>query len=70
VGFAKSSAATKNRVGLGRVGLNSIIASIGPVPTENAIRRELSLPKTLSGANAFEISDIARMNIGAHQQGV
>jgi hypothetical protein len=26
----------------------------------------LSLPKMLSGANAFEISDIERMNIGAH----
>jgi hypothetical protein len=24
----------------------------------------------LSGANAFEISDIERMNIGAHQPGV
>ena len=30
----------------------------------------LSLPKMLSGANAFEISDIERMNIGAHQPGV
>ena len=30
----------------------------------------LSLPKMLSGANAFEISDIERMNIGAHQLGV
>jgi hypothetical protein len=30
----------------------------------------LSLPKMLSGTNAFEISDIARMNIGAHQPGV
>jgi len=29
-----------------------------------------SLPKMLSGANAFEISDIERMNIGAHQPGV
>jgi hypothetical protein len=29
----------------------------------------LSLPKMLSGPNAFEISDIERMNIGAHQQG-
>jgi hypothetical protein len=29
----------------------------------------LSLPKMLSGANAFEISDIERMNIGAHQPG-
>jgi len=26
----------------------------------------LSLPKILSGADAFEISDIERMNIGAH----
>ena len=26
----------------------------------------LSLPKMLSGANAFEISDIERMNIRAH----
>jgi hypothetical protein len=24
----------------------------------------------LSGANAFEISDIERMNIGAHQPGI
>jgi hypothetical protein len=32
--------------------------------------KELSLPKILSGANAFEISDIERMNIGAHQPGV
>jgi len=31
---------------------------------------QLSLPKMLSGANAFEISDIERMNIGAHQPGV
>ena len=31
---------------------------------------DLSLPKMLSGANAFEISDIERMNIGAHQPGV
>jgi hypothetical protein len=30
----------------------------------------LSLPKKLSGANAFEISDIERMNIGAHQLGI
>jgi hypothetical protein len=30
---------------------------------------ELSLPKMLSGANTFEISDIERMNIGAHQPG-
>jgi hypothetical protein len=30
----------------------------------------LPLPKMLSGANAFEISDIERMNIGAHQPGV
>ncbi len=30
----------------------------------------LSLPKMLSGANAFEISDIERMNIRAHQPGV
>ena len=30
----------------------------------------LSLPKMLSGANAFEISDIERMNIGAHPPGV
>jgi hypothetical protein len=30
----------------------------------------VSLPKMLSGANAFEISDIERMNIGAHQPGV
>ncbi len=28
------------------------------------------LPKMLSGANAFEISDIERMNIGAHQPGI
>jgi hypothetical protein len=28
----------------------------------------LSLPKMLSGANAFEISDIERRNIGAHQR--
>jgi hypothetical protein len=32
--------------------------------------RGLSLPKMLSGANAFEISDIEKMNIGAHQPGV
>jgi hypothetical protein len=30
----------------------------------------LFLPKMLSGANAFEISDIERMNIGAHRLGV
>jgi hypothetical protein len=30
----------------------------------------LSLPKMLSAANAFEISDIERMNIGTHQPGV
>ena len=30
----------------------------------------MSLPKMLSGAIAFEISDIERMNIGAHQPGV
>jgi hypothetical protein len=30
----------------------------------------LYLPKMLSGANAFEISDIERMNIGAHQPGL
>lgn len=30
----------------------------------------LSLAKMLSGANAFEISDIERMNIGAYQPGV
>ena len=30
----------------------------------------LSLSKMLSGANAFEISDIERMKIGAHQAGV
>ncbi len=29
-----------------------------------------SLPKMLSGANAFEISDIEKMNIAAHQPGV
>jgi hypothetical protein len=29
----------------------------------------LSLPKMLSGASAFEISDIERMNIGGHQPG-
>ena len=29
----------------------------------------LSLPKMLSGANAFEISDIERVNIGAHKPG-
>jgi hypothetical protein len=29
----------------------------------------LSLAKMLSGANAFEISDIERMNIGGHQPG-
>jgi hypothetical protein len=29
--------------------------------------RHLSLSKMLSGANAFEISDIERMNIGAQQ---
>jgi len=28
------------------------------------------VPKMLSGANAFEISDIGRMNIGAHQPDV
>jgi len=28
----------------------------------------LSLPKMLSGANAFEIRDIERINIGAHHQ--
>jgi hypothetical protein len=28
----------------------------------------LSLPEMLSGANAFEISDIERMNIGAHER--
>jgi hypothetical protein len=32
--------------------------------------RRLSLPKMLSGANAFEISDIERMNVGGHQPGV
>jgi hypothetical protein len=32
--------------------------------------KDLSLPKMLSGANAFEISDIERMNIGAHPPGV
>ena len=32
--------------------------------------RQLSLPKMLSGTNAFEISDIERMNIGAHQPDV
>ena len=31
---------------------------------------KLSLPKMLSGANAFEISDIERMNIGAYQPGI
>jgi hypothetical protein len=30
----------------------------------------LSLPKMLSGANASEINDIERMNIGAYQPGV
>jgi hypothetical protein len=30
----------------------------------------LSLPKMLSGENAFEISDIERMKIRAHQPGV
>jgi hypothetical protein len=30
----------------------------------------LPLPEMLFGANAFEISDIERMNIGAHQPGV
>jgi len=30
----------------------------------------LSLPKMLSGANAFEISDIERMKKGAHKPGV
>jgi glyoxylase-like metal-dependent hydrolase (beta-lactamase superfamily II) len=30
----------------------------------------LSLPKMLSGANVFEISDIERMNIGARQPGI
>ena len=29
-----------------------------------------SLPKMLSGANAFEISGIEKLNIGAHQPGV
>jgi hypothetical protein len=33
-------------------------------------RGRLSLPKMVSGANAFEISNIERMNIGAHQPGV
>ena len=32
--------------------------------------RSLSVPKMLSGANAFEISDIERMNTRAHQPGV
>jgi hypothetical protein len=32
--------------------------------------QNLYLPKMLSGANAFEISDIERMNIGARQPGV
>ena len=36
---------------------------MGGNPAEN----HLYLPKMLSGANAFEISDIERMNIGAHQ---
>jgi hypothetical protein len=30
----------------------------------------LSLPKMLSGVNVFEISDIERMNIRAHQPGI
>jgi hypothetical protein len=39
---------------------------------DHALRHSwhLSLPKMLSGANAFEISDIERMNIRAHQPGV
>jgi len=48
-----------------------------PVMAENHEGKEelkrdgrLSLPKMLSGANAFEISDIERMNIGAHQPGI
>ena len=28
----------------------------------------VSLPKMLSGANTFEISDIKRINIGAHRR--
>jgi hypothetical protein len=39
-------------------------------PALNGRDPSLSLPKMLSGANAFEISDIEKMNIGAHQPGV
>ena len=35
--------------------------------SSSSAARSLSLPKMLSGANAFEISDNERMNIGAHQ---
>jgi len=43
------------------------------MPARGGLRRrwwELSLPKMLFGANAFEISDIERMNLGAHQTDV
>ena len=46
-----------------RAVINALLVSAG-------LKGILSLPKMLSGANAFEISDIERMNIGAHQPGV
>ena len=46
----------KQRVGDRDIGLDEADPVVG---------ERLSLPKMLSGANAFEISDIERMNIGA-----
>ena len=50
--------------------LNSYYNSLGEEIPDKKLRASfsrLSLPKMLSGANAFEINDIDRMNIGAHQ---
>src|SRR6266513_4492066 len=40
------------------------------LPVRGSCSGPLSLSKMLSGANAFEISDIERTNIGAHEPGI
>jgi hypothetical protein len=52
---------------------NFLLHDRGSLPAKGTRERSERLglsPKILSGANAFEIIDIERMNIGAHRLGV
>ena len=50
--------------------MSKIVSILPEVDTMPRVNLTLSLDKMLAGANAFEISDIERMNTTAHQPGV